>query len=67
MFEYDKNKSVSNLEKHGIDFVEAQLLWDDADLLEIPAKTTDEPRSLVIGMIDIGAKVGKATFVIPSP
>jgi len=51
MFEYDKNKSASNLEKHGIDFVEAQLLWDDADLLEIPAKTTDEPRSLVIGMI----------------
>ena len=51
MFEYDENKSASNLEKHGIDFVEAQLLWDDADLLEIPAKTTDEPRSLVIGMI----------------
>jgi len=52
MFEYDENKSASNLEKHGIDFVEAQLLWDDADLLEIPAKTTDKPRSLVIGMID---------------
>jgi uncharacterized protein len=51
MFEYDENKSASNLEKHGIDFAEAQLLWDDADLLEIPAKTTDEPRSLVIGMI----------------
>jgi uncharacterized DUF497 family protein len=52
IFEYDENKSVSNLEKHGIDFTEAQLLWDDADLLEIPAKTTDEPRSVVIGMID---------------
>jgi len=52
MFEYDENKSASNLEKHGIDFVETQLLWDDADLLEIPAKTTDEPRFLVIGMID---------------
>jgi uncharacterized DUF497 family protein len=52
MFEYDENKSASNLEKHGIDFVEVQLLWDDADLLEIPAKTTDEPRFLVIGMID---------------
>jgi uncharacterized DUF497 family protein len=52
MFEYDENKSGSTLEKPGIDFIEAQLLWDDADLLEIPAKTTDEPRSLVIGMID---------------
>jgi len=51
MFEFDEAKSRSNLEKHGIDFVEAQQLWDDPDLLEIPAKTSDEPRSLVIGMI----------------
>lgn len=52
MFEFDESKSATNLEKHSIDFVEAQLLWNDEDLLEIPAKTTDEPRSLVIGMID---------------
>ena len=51
MFEFDEAKSQSNLEKHGIDFVEAQQLWDDPDLLEIPAKTSDEPRFLVIGMI----------------
>ena len=50
-FEFDENKSQTNLEKHGIDFVDAQRLWDDTDLLEIPAKTVDEPRSLVIGMI----------------
>ena len=25
--------------------------WDDPDLLEIPARTTDEPRFLVIGKI----------------
>ena len=50
-FDFDKKKSQANLEKHGIDFNDVQLLWDDADLLEIPAKTVDEPRSLVIGMI----------------
>lgn len=49
--EFDKNKSQANLEKHGIDFIEAQRLWDDADLLEIAGKTIDEPRSLVIGVI----------------
>jgi len=38
--------------KHGIDFVEAQALWDDPMLLEIPAKTDDEPRYLVIGLIN---------------
>lgn len=50
-FEYDLDKSAGNKRKHGIDFEEAQTLWDDPDLVEIPAKTTDEPRALVVGMI----------------
>ena len=51
-FEFDPAKSKSNLVKHTIDFVEAQLLWNDPMLLEIAAKTEDEPRYLVIGLID---------------
>lgn len=51
-FEFDPNKSLSNFSKHGIDFDVAQNLWNDPDLLEIPAKTTDEPRYLVIGKFD---------------
>lgn len=51
-FEFDERKSQSNLKKHGFDFVQAQLLWLDPDLLEIPAKTVDEPRNLMIGRID---------------
>ena len=50
-FGFDSQKSQSNLKKHGIDFVEAQLLWLDPYLLEIPAKTVDEPRYLMIGKI----------------
>ena len=51
-FEFDAAKSESNRTKHGIDFVDAQVLWNDPMLLEIPAKTDDEPRYLVIGSID---------------
>ena len=50
-FEFDIPKSESNRTKHGIDFVAAQILWSDPMLLEIPAKTDDEPRYLVIGLI----------------
>ena len=50
-FEFDARKSDRNLAKHGIDFIEAQQLWDDSDLLEIPARTEDEPRWIVIGKI----------------
>lgn len=52
MFEFDKNKSDINLKKHGIDFLEAQLIWDDSNAIEIPAKTLDEKRSLIIGKIN---------------
>jgi len=51
-FEFDKNKSDSNKKKHGINFNEAQNLWKDTNLIEIPAKTVDEPRFMVIGKID---------------
>ena len=50
-FEFDKRKSESNKRKHGIDFTEAQALWNDPDLIEIPARTADEPRCIVIGKI----------------
>ena len=50
-FEFDPAKSEVNRIKHGIDFVDAQALWLDPMLLEIPARTTDEPRFLVVGTI----------------
>jgi uncharacterized DUF497 family protein len=50
-FEYDPEKSAENKRKHGVDFEEAQALWSDPALLEIPARVTDEPRWVVIGMM----------------
>lgn len=50
-FEFDKRKSEINKKKHGIDFIEAQALWNDPDGIEIPAKTIDEQRFLLIGKI----------------
>ncbi len=51
-FEFDLAKSASNLEKHGIDFDAVQAIWRDAMRVEIPARTTDEPRWLVVGQIE---------------
>ena len=50
-FEFDPTKSDGNKKKHGVDFDEAQALWNDPDLIEIPVKTSDEPRFLAIGKI----------------
>lgn len=51
-FEFVLTKSKKNKIKHGLDFIEVQALWDDPDLLEIPARTEDEPRYLIIGQLN---------------
>lgn len=61
-FEFDPAKSQSNLAKHGIDFIQAQALWADGDLMQIPVKTSDEPRFVVIGMIDSKHWSGVITY-----
>ncbi|MBY6122575.1 BrnT family toxin [Mameliella alba] len=61
-FGYDPAKSGSNLSKHGIDFEQAQALWDDRWMLEAPAKTEDEPRFISIGKIE-----GKHWTVVWTP
>ena len=50
--DFDPEKSKANSEKHGIDFESAQEIWLDSDVLEIPTKSTEEPRYLVIGQIE---------------
>lgn len=52
MFEYDSDKSQNNQSKHGINFEQAQLLWDDVQRVELQAKSTTEPRFMVIGKIE---------------
>ena len=51
-FEFDQAKSDSNKLKHGIDFIEAQKLWEDDDRVEMKGCLGLEPRFLVTGTID---------------
>ena len=59
-FEFDTSKSKANFGKHGIDFVEAQQLWEDEDRLEITARTEDEPRYVLVAAL--GQKLWSAFF-----
>jgi hypothetical protein len=51
-FEFDPKKSASNLRNHGMDFVDAPSLWSDPDMIMVPARTTDEPRILVVARLE---------------
>jgi uncharacterized DUF497 family protein len=52
MFEFDKSKSKSNMQKHGIDFDTAKKLWDDPNRVEIPGRSIDEPRFILIARLN---------------
>jgi uncharacterized DUF497 family protein len=52
-FEYDINKSNINREKHGIDFVEVQRIFNEDNTFIQRAKTIDfEDRYTIIGIIN---------------
>jgi uncharacterized DUF497 family protein len=61
-FEYDPEKSDENKGKHGINFEEAQELWNDLAAVVIPIRSWDEPRSMVVGKIGGRFWTGVITF-----
>ena len=50
-FEFDPIKNQENFEKHKIDFVEAQKIWE-GEIVQFPSKYEAEARQVVIGMIE---------------
>ena len=61
-FEYDPTKSASNKDKHGIDFEEAQVLWDDDNMVQSPARDESEPQRMAVGRLD--GKLWTAIFTM---
>ncbi len=52
MSEFDENKTKSNMQKHGIDFETARMLWKDPNRVEIPGRWLDESRYILIARLE---------------
>jgi uncharacterized DUF497 family protein len=50
-FEFDPQKSAINKAKHGIDFIEAQVLWKSKHI-RLGAKDALEKRYMILGKIE---------------
>jgi uncharacterized protein len=50
-FDWDENKAVSNLSKHGVSFEEAKTVFDDPLYVDFydPAHSDEEDRYLIVG------------------
>jgi len=53
-FEWDSQKAISNLKKHGVDFAEAVAVLEDEMAITIPDNYPDEERFITIGMDSLG-------------
>jgi uncharacterized protein len=51
-FEWDKKKQQANLKKHSIDFIDAQLIFNDPNRIEVESERNGEKRYITIGEIN---------------
>ncbi len=61
-FEFDAEKSDANMRKHGINFAQAQALWDDDNRIELPTNFVTEQRYTVTGNIDAKLWTAAVTY-----
>jgi uncharacterized DUF497 family protein len=54
IYEWDENKRISNLEKHGLDFAEAYFVFEDSGCVKYPENKRDygETREAIIGSLN---------------
>jgi uncharacterized DUF497 family protein len=52
LFEWDEAKRLSNITKHGLDFVRAQRVFDDRPRMTVESSRGEEQRFLSIASLD---------------
>lgn len=57
MIVWDEAKRLSNLVKHGYDFADAHLVYNNANKLEVETIRNEEPRRLAIALVEIKSKI----------
>lgn len=61
IFEWDKNKAKSNLQKHGVDFDEAKSIFDDEHAVTYPDESHSEYEAR---FISIGVSSNKRILLV---
>lgn len=51
-FEWDEAKRLANIDKHGLDFLDAPFVFEEAHLIAPARPTGEEQRWLLIGRLD---------------
>lgn len=63
MITYDETKRASNLVKHGLDFLDAALVYDSPNKITLESSRGDEPRLMDIALVEIMGVVLALVYV----
>lgn len=64
MLVWDEKKRLGNIEKHGLDFVDAALVYDSPDKVTIESPRRDEKRLLDMAMVELAGTVLVLVYVL---
>ena len=56
-FEWDEAKRATNVEKHGVDFLDAAALFDGRPVFTYASPRGAEPRWGTVGLLDVAGEV----------
>lgn len=57
MFTWDEQKRLTNIQKHGLDFVDASLVYDSPDKIIIESPQNGEDRMMDMAMVELAGTV----------
>jgi uncharacterized DUF497 family protein len=60
---WDESKRTANLRKHGLDFADAGLVYDNPDKVTFSSPRKNESRSIDIAMVNIAGRVLTLVYV----
>ncbi len=63
MIVWDEKKRLANLEKHGLDFLRAGLVFDDPDKVTFSSPRENELRFLDVAMVEQAGRVLSLVYV----
>jgi uncharacterized protein len=63
-YECDQTKRASNLEKHGLDFADAHLVYENEDKVTLQSPNTAEPRLQDVALVEMAGEVLSLVYVL---
>jgi uncharacterized DUF497 family protein len=64
VYEWDERKRLANLEKHGLDFVDAHLVYENPEKITIQSEHLSEPRLQDLALVEVAGTVLSLVYVM---